>query len=1003
MAKKKYICTGCHKCTEPCTVELSGDADMTKDPAKMLHCGTWVEVPVEEDTNKEQLPKLTTDVFSQDDCPDWAQYAAVDANGMAYWYEDKPERLIAVWLSNERARQIGQDYDASDWKSSLIERPVKEQLPKLTDAVFFMDECPLWAKYAAVDENGKAYWYDEKPMLISQAWAGTGTHFARPIEHDGIVLCYDASGWKTSLIERLHKLTEEIFNHPECPADAVVAVVNAAGTATWGNCADIVCDGISAFRTINGGGYGVWTPIPGGACFDATDWQHSAVYKAGVQPKSTEPEVLKLTHDVFSYSNPNGWTYVIRSQVEHGKTYTSCPEWARYAAVDQSGAVCVYDTKPVLRSTDWCPDSGGRCAVVCNTEKWALRFDITDWKNSLIERNKSECTPKLTPDVFSCSNLNGWQYVVHSYEESYRVYDIGCPEWARYAAVNKSGAVYVYENKPVPLYSVWTDSGGRYAVVCTPDEQELKFDAADWKNSLIERPAEEHLPKLTTEVFSLTDCPAWAQYAAVDADGDAYWYSKEPPRRTIAWGSIGVDAIKQITRDNAKLRYDSSDWQHSLIARPAAPKLTHDVFSMEECPEWARYAAVDENGSAYWYEAQPRLSTVRCWLSNGLRSRNIKHPGSNVSILFDTTFWTNSVIERPITAPKLTHDVFSMEGCPDWARYAAVDADGVAYWYEVPPRLRTESHCWNNIERRAKCLRHPDSNKSILFDADDWEHSLIDRQPAAPRQKLTTEVFSMKECPYWAKYAAVDASGLAYWYDDVPCRSTDGLRWRSTGNRALMVCYAGDAAVPLFDTTDWEHSSIERPAAAPKLTVEVFDMPGCPSWAKYAAVDACGLAYYYRAKPTCGDSGYHTPNRVQRICASPFDATDWQHRIIERPAVVPDWFKPGVLAYNNDTHTFFHVTASTEYCENYLEAKVRPFSADELERKLGQCVLGPNNSRLLVTGYCAEGRVSGLPVICVIGDRWITAEELLTYGSRPQGIKQYHSKGGTWIDCGLSS
>lgn len=1013
MAKKKYICTGCNKCTEPCTVELSGDADMTKDPTKLMHCGTWVEVPAEEDTNKEQRPKLTAEVFSLDDCPTWAQYAAVDANGLAYWYEDKPEQLTTEWQSNERARRISQDYDASDWKNSLIEIHVEEQLPKLTADVFSMDECPLWARYAAVDENGRAYWYDEKPMLVSQAWEGTGTHFARLIEHDNIVLRYDASDWKTSLlecptktylpkitdavfrlsecpewaqyaavdadgsaywyaakpdlgsqawcniskhfvarritlanmpirydktnwknslierpaeqrtklthevfsmdecpewaqfaavdadgvaywydtkpehvlggwlgvgerhtsrliargntklfydssdwknslIERRRKLTAEIFNHPECPADAVVAVVNASGTAAWGNRADIMLISSGSFKVIGYSGYDTWTTIPGGACFDATDWQHSAVYRAGAEPKSTEPEAPKLTHEVFSPNILDEWKYVIRSQVEHGKTYASCPVWARYAAVDQRGAVCVYDTKPVLRRTDWYPDSGGRCAVVCNEDKWALRFDTTDWKNSLIERPESECTPKLTPDVFSYSTLNDRQYVMCSCEEYDRTYT-GCPDWARYAAVNKSGEAYVYENKPVPRYTVWTDSGGRYARVLGADKQELKFDATDWEHSLIERTA-------------------------------------------------------------------------------IAPKLTHEVFSMKACPAWARYAAVDANGFGYWYDEKPEfMCNRRGWI--GASERNIAVPIIRLGtrVLYDSSDWEHSLIERPAAAPKLTADVFSMEECPEWARFTAVDADGVAYWYEVPPRLCTASHRWESNGLHAKRLCHPGSSMSILFDANGWKNSLIERQPAEPRQKLTTEVFSMPECPEWARYAAVDASGLAYWYDDVPRWSTNGLRWQSTGTRAMKICYAGAVAVPLFD------------------------------------------------------------------------ATDWQHSLIERPAVVPDWFKPGVLAYNNNTHTCFHVTYSTEYRENYLEAKVRPLSADELARKLGQFVTGPNNSRLLVTGYCAEGRLSGKPEICVLGDKWLTAEDLLTYGSRPQGIKQYHSKEGTWIDCGLSS
>lgn len=324
-------------------------------------------------------------------------------------------------------------------------------------------------------------------------------------------------------------------------------------------------------------------------------------------------------------------------------------------------------------------------------------------------------------------------------------------------------------------------------------------------------------------------------------------------------------------------------------------------------------------------------------------------------------------------------------GCNKCTEPCTVELSGDADMTKDPTKLM---HCGTWVEVPAE----EDTNKEQL-------------------PKLTADVFSMDECPLWARYAAVDHNGLAYWYDAVPYRNTDRLRWENSGNHAMKICYAGEVAVPLFDATDWEHSLIESPTAAPlpKLTVDVFASPQCPDWAKYAAVDADGVAWYYGHKPVLGKCRWGTPGHteVHAIYDSckyaRFDATDWEHSLIERPAVVPDWFKPGVLAYNIDTHTCFHVTSSTEYRENYLEAKVRPFSADELERKLGQCVLGPNNSRLLVTGYCAEGCLSGKPEICVLGDRWITAEELLTYGSRPQGIKQYHSKEGTWIDCGLSS
>lgn len=717
-----------------------------------------------------------------------------------------------------------------------VEVPAEEteQLQKLTAEVFALPECPEWAQYAAVDDDGFAYWYDTKPERVSSGWLSARERKpARWITHNGKKLIYDSSDWQNSLVKRLTKLTAEIFEHPECPADAVVAVVNASGTAAWGSCADIIATEHGAFMTADGGAYDTWTRIPGGACFDATDWKHSAVYRAGMQPKYTEQKA-----------------------------------------------------------------------------------------------------PELAADVFSCSTTNEWRYVVCSCVDQCRTY-VGCPEWAQYAAVNKSGAVYVYENKPTTLYTVWTDNGGRYAVVWGADMQELKFDSTDWEHSLIERPEALQLPKLTAEVFSLPQCPSWAKYAAVDEDGVAWYYRHKPSVGDGRWNTTAPN-VHAIYDHGRYARFDASDWKSSLIERPAAaPKLTADVFSLPECPKWAKYAAVDSVGVAYWYAAMPKLMRLPGgggWIS-ACDCNNAKWIARDNKILtYDGSDWENSLIERPAIEqlPKLTSEVFSLPQCPEWAKYAAVDADGVVCYYKREPYIlggRWESATHSDMQ----ALYDAQHLEYIRYDSADWEHSLIERQPVAPRPKLTAGVFSLSECPEWARYAAVDADGQAYWYDAVPCLSTEWLRWDNGGRHARKICYAGEVATPLFDASDWKNSLIERPAAVPK------------------------------------------------------------------------WFKPGVLAYNNDTHTFFHVTDSTEYCENYREAKVRPYNENELESLFGQSVLGLFNSRLLVAGFRPKGIASDQPEICVLGTKWLTAEELLTFGSRPQGIQQYRSKEGTWIDCGLSS
>ena len=74
--------------------------------------------------------KVTIEVFKRKSCPKWARYAAVTPSGAAYYFESKPtvDEHLLVWLGPNRVRECGRfgefgEFDASDWKNSLIERP----------------------------------------------------------------------------------------------------------------------------------------------------------------------------------------------------------------------------------------------------------------------------------------------------------------------------------------------------------------------------------------------------------------------------------------------------------------------------------------------------------------------------------------------------------------------------------------------------------------------------------------------------------------------------------------------------------------------------------------------------------------------------------------------------------------------------------------------------------------------------------------------------------------
>lgn len=53
--------------------------------------------------------KLTQEVFTRPDCPKWAKYAAVDFNGTAFWFEEKPNLggyAASFWRAKSRTKYM---------------------------------------------------------------------------------------------------------------------------------------------------------------------------------------------------------------------------------------------------------------------------------------------------------------------------------------------------------------------------------------------------------------------------------------------------------------------------------------------------------------------------------------------------------------------------------------------------------------------------------------------------------------------------------------------------------------------------------------------------------------------------------------------------------------------------------------------------------------------------------------------------------------------------------
>ena len=235
-------------------------------------------------------------------------------------------------------------------------------------------------------------------------------------------------------------------------------------------------------------------------------------------------------------------------------------------------------------------------------------------------------------------------------------------------------------------------------------------------------------PKLTVEVFNRPDCPDWAEWAAVDASGEAYWFECQPEAHFLSW-------IFGQEQQHVGGCYDSSDWQNSLIQRHhnELPKLTAEVFNRPDCPEWARWAAVDANGTGYLYSMEPWIGQAGRWLVS--ITGDSKGCGE-----FDASDWQNSLIKRPHKKelPKLTAEVFNRPDCPKWAQWAAVNWDGRVFFYSDKPMMCRSA--FGKLTGKTQLLIEE------TFDALDWEDSLVQR-PSKELPKLTQTAFHSPDCP----------------------------------------------------------------------------------------------------------------------------------------------------------------------------------------------------------------------------------------------------------------
>lgn len=213
------------------------------------------------------------------------------------------------------------------------------------------------------------------------------------------------------------------------------------------------------------------------------------------------------------------------------------------------------------------------------------------------------------------------------------------------------------------------------------------------------------------------------------------------------------------------------------------------------------------------------------------------------------------------------------------------------------------------------------------------------------------------------------------------------------------------------------HEPVTECNQLPKLTMDVFDRPDCPDWAKYAAVDESGHAYWYSSLPKneiyslTHQCVWHNESKHFKIISGKFDASDWKNSLIERPAKLPEWCKVGEWVWATAFKTYFKVdevdalfvggksVSGGDYSvkiENVRQARLRPYNAEEMKALVGT-VIEKGPSMHIVTGF--ENVFDNECMVhangCLYG-----ANDLLrqfTIDGSPCGVPE-HLENGEWVE-----
>lgn len=123
------------------------------------------------------------------------RYFAVDENGAGYAFEHEPKVSDNRWYSSKGSNMYIDQFDSQGWQDSLIIRLFEE----FDESWFNRDDCPEWANYALIQDNGMVLVFKQEP-----SWYPYDCYY------------YPQNGDRTELMESwgVFKITNKYYTRP---------------------------------------------------------------------------------------------------------------------------------------------------------------------------------------------------------------------------------------------------------------------------------------------------------------------------------------------------------------------------------------------------------------------------------------------------------------------------------------------------------------------------------------------------------------------------------------------------------------------------------------------------------------------------------------------------------------------------------------------------------------------------------------------------------------------